>query len=152
MRGDEERKTHGTNSGPMAFGGVLHLLRYQDAVLRLFTTSQLCRVRRSMSHILRGPGGARGRARAATGARPRVDLVKHLIRVLFFHFSGSVCSIFASCAAPLSACLSLSSQWPILHHRWGRQKGETTARLLFGETRSVQLSERRGREGDGREG
>lgn len=70
--------------------------------------------------------------------------------LIFFHFKNGVWFVpfFASCAAPRSACLSLSSQWPILHHRWGRQKGETTARLLFGETRSVQLSERRGREGE----
>lgn len=58
--------------------------------------------------------------------------------------------LFPSLRACLS-CLSLSSQWPILHHRWGRQKGETTAHLLFGETRSVQLSERRGRQGRERE-
>lgn len=80
-------------------------------------------------------------------ARPLVDLVRQPIRVLSSILLGWFAPSFALCAAPCSVCLSLSSQWPILHHRWGRQKGETTARLLFGETRSVQLSERRGREG-----
>lgn len=67
--------------------------------------------------------------------------------VFVFHFSGPS---FASCACSSSACWSLSSQCPILHHRWGRQKGEATARLLFGEMRSVQLSERRGEGADDR--
>lgn len=105
-------------------------------------------------HTFARVGGTRGRARAATAnlfiseARPLVDLVRQLIRVLSSILAGWFVLLFASCAAPRSACLSLSSQWPILHHRWGRQKGETTARLLFGEMRSVQLSERRGREGE----
>lgn len=83
--------------------------------------------------------------------RPLVDLVRQLIRVLSSILAGWFVPFSASCTAPRSACLSLSSQWPILHHRWGRQKGETTARLLFGETRSLQLSERRGREEEWRE-
>lgn len=81
-----------------------------------------------------------------TTARPLVDLVRQLIRVLSSILLGWFAPSLALCAAPCSVCLSLPSQWPILHHRWGRQKGETTARLLFGETRSVQLSESGGRE------
>lgn len=65
-------------------------------------------------------------------------------RVLSSILAGRLVPSLPRAQLPRSACLSLSSQWPILHHRWGRQKGETTARLLFGETRSVQLSERRG--------
>lgn len=130
-----------------------HLLCYQDAVLCLFTTSHLRSVWHSVSHVCMGGRNA-GQSESRyckpfiSKARPLVDLVRRLIRVLSSILAGWFVPSFASCAAPRSACLSLSSQWPILHHRWGRQKGETTARLLFGETRSVQLSERRGREGE----
>lgn len=131
-----------------------HLPCYRDAVLRLFTASNQHSVwhTQRMSHICMG-GRNVGQSESRyckpfiSKARPLVDLVRQPIRVLSSILLGRFAPSFGLCAAPCSVCLSLSSQWPILHHRWGRQKGETTARLLFGETRSVQLSERRGREG-----
>lgn len=75
-----------------------------------------------------------------------VDLVRPLMTFSHFRGLGGLLLLFASFVTLRFARLWLSSQWPILHHRWGRQKGETTAHLLFGETRSVQLSERMERE------
>lgn len=94
--------------------------------------------------------GTKGISRAATAnlssAGPDlVDPLRPLTTCLPFQWAVWLL-LFASFVTLCSACLSLSSQWPILHHRWGRQKGETTAHLLIGETRSAQLSERRKRE------
>jgi len=144
----KEKKTHGTDSGPMAFGGFTSaaLASLPPRISAVYDTA--CR---TFARV----GGTWDGVRAATAnlltsqARPLVDLVRRPIRVLSSILVSFPPPVFASCAAPRSARPSLSSQWPILHHRWGRQKGETTARLLFGETRrSVQLSERRGREGE----
>lgn len=94
--------------------------------------------------------GTRGISRAATAslssAGPDLaDWLRPLTICLPFQRAVWLL-LFASLVTLCFACLSLPSQWPILHHRWGRQKGETTAHLLFGETRSAQLSERMKRE------
>lgn len=75
-----------------------------------------------------------------------VDLLRPPAICLPFQWAVWLLFFFALVVTLRFACLSLSSQWPILHHRWGRQKGETTAHLLFGETRGAQLSERVKRE------
>lgn len=86
-------------------------------------------------------------ARPASG-----DSLRQPIRLLLFliHSLPLSSPLFPSllCTAPCAVCPSLPSQWPILHHRWARQKGEATARLLFGERRR-RAAERRGGGGGG---
>lgn len=120
----------------------LHLLCYQDAVLCLFTTSHLCSARLSMLQISR-MGGTQGRE-SRYRARPQVDLVKQLIRVLSsilagWYFPSLPC---AQPHAPPAYHYQASGPYCITDGADRRERRQPACIL------ELQLSERRGREGE----
>lgn len=121
----------------------LHLLCYQDSVLRLFTTSHRCSVWLSVSHICKDGRNA-GQSESRYRARPQVDLVKQLIRVLSsilagWYFPSSPC---AQPHAPPAYHYQASGPYCITDGADRRERRQPACIL------ELQLSERRGREGE----
>lgn len=132
-RGNEERKTPDTNSGPMALVGacircVNKMLSSVSLLAQMFTMEPVCDTQ-SMSHISHEWKGC-GAEPFISNARPLLDLVRHLIKVL----SSILASWFASFCCVRSPMLRLPIIIkPVAHtaSQMGQTEGRVDSPLAF---------------------
>lgn len=141
-RGDEERKTHGTNSGLMAFRGFTSAVLSRRCPLPLYHLASLQCTAQHVTDFKDGRNA--GQRESRYRARPQVDLVKQMIRVLSsilagWYFPSLPC---AQPHAPPAYHYQASGPYCITDGADRRERRQPACIL------ELQLSERRGREGE----